>query len=53
MAQQAGVSTDLIQSLEQGRAANPTLRSLRGIARALKLTITEVVAGLDEEKILS
>jgi transcriptional regulator with XRE-family HTH domain len=45
----SGVSADLIQSLEQGRAANPTLRSLLGLAQGLGVTGAELIEGLSSE----
>ena len=50
LAERSGVSADLVQSLEQGRAVNPTLRTLLGIARALGLTISELVEGVEAEQ---
>ena len=44
----SGVSADLIQSLEQGRAANPTLRSLLGLAQGLGVTVGELIEGPSE-----
>jgi transcriptional regulator with XRE-family HTH domain len=34
---------DLVQSLEQGRTANPRLSTLRGLASALGVTLGELV----------
>jgi transcriptional regulator with XRE-family HTH domain len=48
LAEQAGVSPDLIQSLEQGRAANPTLKTVLRLAAALGVTVAELVEGLDD-----
>jgi transcriptional regulator with XRE-family HTH domain len=47
VAARAGVSKDLLQSLEQGRTANPTLRVLAGLARGLNVSVGELLAGLD------
>jgi transcriptional regulator with XRE-family HTH domain len=47
-AERSGVSADLIQSLEQGRAANPTLRTLLGLAQGLGVTGDELIEGLSE-----
>jgi transcriptional regulator with XRE-family HTH domain len=35
LAELSGVSAGLVQSLEQGRTANPTLRTLLGLAQGL------------------
>jgi transcriptional regulator with XRE-family HTH domain len=48
LAEQAGVSADLVASLEQGRLANPTLRTLARLARALGVPLAELVAGAEE-----
>ena len=48
LAKRSGVSADLIQSLEQGRADNPTLRSLLGLAQGLGLTVGELIEGPSE-----
>ena len=48
LAKLPGVSAGLIQSLEQGRAANPTLRTLLGLARGLGVTGGELIEGLSE-----
>jgi transcriptional regulator with XRE-family HTH domain len=48
LAELSGVSVDLIQSLEQGRADNPTLRSLLGLAQGLGLTVGELIEGPSE-----
>jgi transcriptional regulator with XRE-family HTH domain len=48
LAESSGVSADLIQSLEQGRADNPTLRTLLGLARGLGVTGGELIEGLSE-----
>ena len=47
VATRAGVSKDLLQSLEQGRTANPTLRVLAGLARGLNVSVGELLVGLD------
>jgi transcriptional regulator with XRE-family HTH domain len=39
----SGVSVHLIQSLEQGRASNPTLRTLLRLAEALGVTVAELL----------
>jgi transcriptional regulator with XRE-family HTH domain len=46
LAAKAGVSIDLVSSLEQGRASNPTLQTLLGLARALGVTVGELVEGI-------
>jgi transcriptional regulator with XRE-family HTH domain len=48
LAAAAGVSEHLIQSLEQGRTSNPKLKSVIGLARALGVTVGELVEGLSE-----
>ena len=48
LAKRSGVSADLIQSLEQGRAANPTLRTLLGLAQGLGVPGGELIEGLSE-----
>jgi transcriptional regulator with XRE-family HTH domain len=44
LAESAGVSPDLVQSLEQGRASNPTLNTLIRLARALNVSVAELIA---------
>ena len=48
LAELSGVSAHLIQSLEQGRADNPTLRSLLGLAQGLGVTVGELIEGHSE-----
>ena len=48
LAERSGVSAGLIQSLEQGRAANPTLRTLLGLAQGLGVTVGELIEGPSE-----
>jgi transcriptional regulator with XRE-family HTH domain len=43
LAKLSGVSEHLVQSLEQGRTANPSLRTLRGLAQGLGVTVGELV----------
>jgi transcriptional regulator with XRE-family HTH domain len=43
LASRANLSPDLVQSLEQGRTANPRLSTLRGLASALGVTLGELV----------
>jgi transcriptional regulator with XRE-family HTH domain len=43
LASKAGLSQDLVQSLEQGRTANPRLSTLLGLAAALGVTLGELV----------
>jgi transcriptional regulator with XRE-family HTH domain len=43
LAVSAGLSPDLVQSLEQGRTANPRLNTLLGLASALGVTLGELV----------
>jgi transcriptional regulator with XRE-family HTH domain len=42
----SGVSVHLIQSLEQGRAANPTLRTMLRLAEALGVPVAELLQGV-------
>ena len=46
LARRAGVSEDLVQSLEQGRTTNPTLQTLLGLAGALRVTVNDLVEGM-------
>jgi transcriptional regulator with XRE-family HTH domain len=48
LAKLSGVSAHIIQSLEQGRVGNPTLRTLLGLARGLGVTVGELIEGLSE-----
>src|SRR5262249_44279590 len=48
LARLAGVSVDLVQSLEQGRTANPTLRTLLRLAGALGVTVGELIEDAEE-----
>jgi transcriptional regulator with XRE-family HTH domain len=43
LASRASLSPDLVQSLEQGRTANPRLSTLLGLASALGVTLGELV----------
>ena len=43
LARRAGVSEDLVQSLEQGRTANPRLLTLLGLAGALGVTASDLI----------
>ena len=42
----SGASVDIIQSLEQGRASNPTLRTMLRLAEALGVTVAELLEGV-------
>jgi transcriptional regulator with XRE-family HTH domain len=42
VAQGAGISVDLLQSLEQGRTANPRIQTLLGLAHALMIPVVEL-----------
>jgi transcriptional regulator with XRE-family HTH domain len=46
LARRAGVSEDLVQSLEQGRTANPRLQTLLGLAGALGVTVNDLIEGV-------
>ena len=43
VAQNAGISVHLLQSLEQGRTANPTVHTMIGLARALMVPVAELI----------
>jgi transcriptional regulator with XRE-family HTH domain len=49
LAQESGVSRHQIESLEQGRENNPTLRTLVGLAGALGVTVGELTEGADPD----
>lgn len=49
LAERAGISRHLIQSLEQGRIANPKLRTLLSLARALNIGLAEFLLDVHEE----
>ncbi len=44
LAERSGVAIRVIQSLEQGQRGNPSVDTLRRLARALGTTIDELVA---------
>jgi transcriptional regulator with XRE-family HTH domain len=44
VAQRAGISVHLLQSLEQGRTANPRTKTLLGLARSLDVSVEELIA---------
>jgi transcriptional regulator with XRE-family HTH domain len=46
LARKAGVSEDLVQSLEQGRTTNPTLQTLLGLVGALGVTVNDLIEGV-------
>ena len=48
LAELSGVSVDLVQSLEQGRTANPTLNTLVRLAGALGVTVGELIDDAEE-----
>ena len=48
LALRADVSIHLLHSLEQGRAANPTLKTLLGLADALGVTVGELIEDAGE-----
>ena len=48
LARRAGVSIYLLDSLEQGRTANPTLKTLLGLAGALGVTVGELIEDAGE-----
>lgn len=43
VAERSGISVHLLQSLEQGRTANPTVHTVLGLARALKVPVSELI----------
>jgi transcriptional regulator with XRE-family HTH domain len=49
LAERAGVSADLVQSLEQGRTGNPTLRTLLRLAAALSISVAGLVEGVGDQ----
>jgi transcriptional regulator with XRE-family HTH domain len=49
LARHAGLSPDLVQSLEQGRAANPTVRTVFALAGALGLPYGELMEALAQD----
>ena len=49
LARRSGTSVDSIHSWEEGRAANPTLRTVFRLARALEVTVRTLLEGLEEE----
>ncbi len=49
LAERAGISRHLVQSLEQGRIANPKLRTLLSLARALNVGFPEMLLDVHEE----
>jgi transcriptional regulator with XRE-family HTH domain len=53
LAERSGISADSIKSLEQGRAYNPTVKTLLGLAGALNVPVIELIdciaADLEEE----
>jgi transcriptional regulator with XRE-family HTH domain len=48
LAERSGVSADTVQSLEQGRVTNPTLRTVLRLASGLGVTGGELIEGLSE-----
>jgi transcriptional regulator with XRE-family HTH domain len=49
LARRAGLSPDLVQSLEQGRAANPTVRTVFALAGALGLPYGDLMEVLAQD----
>ena len=49
LAKLAGISADLLQSLEQGRACNPTVKTLLGLAGALNVSVIELIDCIAED----
>jgi transcriptional regulator with XRE-family HTH domain len=48
LAKLSGVSADTVQSLEQGRVTNPTLRTVLRLASGLGVTVGELIEGPSE-----
>jgi DNA-binding Xre family transcriptional regulator len=46
LAKRAGISKDLVNSLEQGRAANPTLSTLLRLAEVLEVSVADLIEGI-------
>jgi len=46
VAKQAGISPHLLQSLEQGRTANPRLSTLLGLAKVYDVTVDNLIDGI-------
>jgi transcriptional regulator with XRE-family HTH domain len=49
LASRSGTSVHSIQSWEQGRAANPTLRVVFGLARSLGATVIALLEGVEAD----
>jgi transcriptional regulator with XRE-family HTH domain len=49
LARRSGTSAHSIQSWEQGRAANPSLRAVFGLAHALGVTLSKLLEGVDAD----
>jgi transcriptional regulator with XRE-family HTH domain len=43
VAQNAGISVHQLQSLEQGRSANPKVQTLLGLANSLRVPVNELI----------
>lgn len=43
VATHSGISYHLLQSLEQGRTANPTIKTLLGLASSLRVPVGELI----------
>ena len=52
LARRAGVSEDLVQSLEQGRTANPRLYTLLGLAGALGVSASALIEGMTAQAVI-
>jgi transcriptional regulator with XRE-family HTH domain len=46
LAAKAGLSLDEVRSIEQGRAANPTLKTLFRLSSALDVSMAELLKGV-------
>jgi transcriptional regulator with XRE-family HTH domain len=49
LARRSGTSAHSIQSWEQGRAANPSLRAVVGLAHSLGVTVSALLEGVEAD----
>lgn len=54
LASKAGLSVSIVSQLERGRSADPRISTLRGLAKALNVSVHELIndreAGTNEEE---
>lgn len=50
LAERAGISVHLLQSLEQGRTANPKLQTLLNLARGLSVGIGDIISAIESDQ---